>query len=254
MPVAELILVRHGESAGNVAREEAERSGADVIPVEARDADVPLTAVGARQADLLGHFLRAEGEAALPTAVWTSPYVRARQTAEAVIAASGLQLRPHVDERLRDKELGVLDTLTTHGVRNRFPGEAERRRWLGKFYYRPPGGESWADLALRLRSALWDIDRTEDGARVLVATHDAVISVLRYICEGLDEHQILRLAREELLVNTGVTRLRRAADGSWTVTAANQHDHLVPPFAATDLRTTHPAGPHGGQTQSRESA
>ena len=35
--------MRHGESTANVAREEAERARADVIPVEARDADVPLS-------------------------------------------------------------------------------------------------------------------------------------------------------------------------------------------------------------------
>ena len=253
MPVAELILVRHGESTGNVAREDAERSGAEVIPVDARDADVPLTDLGMLQAEQLGRFLAGD-EHTLPTSVWTSPYVRARQTAECIVAAAGLDARPRLDERLRDKELGVLDTLTTHGVRTRFPNEADRRRWLGKFYYRPPGGESWADLALRLRSVLWDIERIDDGGRVLVVTHDAVISVLRYICEGLDEQQVLQLARDELLVNTGVTRLRRDADGTWTVVAANQQDHLLPPFADTDLTTTHPAGPSGGRTQREASA
>lgn len=246
MAVAELILVRHGESTGNVAREHAEQSGAEVIPVEARDADVGLTELGVQQAEHLGRYLREVQPDALPTSAWSSPYVRARQTAECVIAASGLELRPRLDERLRDKELGVLDALTGHGVRTRFPNEAARRRWLGKFYYRAPGGESWADLALRLRSVLLDLDRFAPDQRVLVVTHDAVISVLRYICEGLDEHQVLALAREEQIVNTAVTRLRRAGPDSWEVTAVNRADHLVPPFAASDLRTTHPGGPVTG--------
>jgi broad specificity phosphatase PhoE len=243
MAVAELILVRHAESTGNVAREEAEASGAEVIPVEARDADVGITDLGARQAENLGLFLRRAGDTALPTRVWCSPYVRARMTANRIMSAAELPGRPRIDERLRDKELGVLDTLTTLGVRTRYPEEDQRRRWLGKFYYRAPGGESWADLTLRLRSLLLDLDVAEDGQRVMLVTHDAVITLLRYVCESLDEAQVLALAKSDALVNTGVTRLARDAAGGWQVTAANLHDHLLPAFAGDDLRTEHPAGP-----------
>jgi broad specificity phosphatase PhoE len=242
MAVVELILVRHGESTGNVDRERAEAAGAEVIPVEARDADVPLTDLGAEQARQLGRYLRSGGDAR-PTAVWTSPYVRARQTAQWIMSEAGLRGPVRVDERLRDKELGILDTLTARGVRARYPVEAERRRWLGKFYYRAPGGESWADLALRLRSLLPDLDRFAAGERVLVVTHDAVITLFRYVCEEMDEAQVLALARAEALVNTGVTRLARSADGSWTVRAANQHEHLLPAFAGADLRTHHEGDP-----------
>jgi broad specificity phosphatase PhoE len=241
MALAELILVRHGESTGNVAREQAETSGAEVIPVEARDADVGLTELGASQAHHLGLYLRGDGDPALPTSVWTSPYARARQTAELVASAAELNMQPRVDERLRDKELGVLDTLTSHGIRSRFPGEAERRRWLGKFYYRAPGGESWADLGLRLRSFLADLDRYGDDVRALVVTHDAVIMMARYVCEGLDERQVLALAKADPLVNTGLTRLLRTDDGAWQLVAANQQEHLLPDFAGADLRTVHPA-------------
>jgi broad specificity phosphatase PhoE len=239
MSVAELILVRHGESTANVAREQAEASGAEVIPVEARDADVGLSSLGALQAQQLGRFLRS-AHAGLPTSVWTSPYTRARQTADWIISAAELPLRPRVDERLRDKELGILDTLTTNGIRERYPMEVQRRRWLGKFYYRAPGGESWADLALRLRSLLFDVHRLEQDARVMLVCHDAVITMIRYVCEGLDEAQVLALATSEVLVNTGVTRLVRNVDGAWTVIEANRHDHLLPDFAGADLRTLHP--------------
>ena len=58
-----------------------------------------------------------------------------------------------MDERLREKEFGILDGLTTLGIRNGFPEQADFRKILGKFYHRPPGGESWCDVILRLRSA-----------------------------------------------------------------------------------------------------
>jgi broad specificity phosphatase PhoE len=47
--------------------------------------------------------------------------------------------------------------LTSHGIARRLPGEAARRARVGTLYHRPPGGESWADVALRLRTLLVEI-------------------------------------------------------------------------------------------------
>jgi broad specificity phosphatase PhoE len=139
-----------------------------------------------------------------------------------------LPLPLHVDERLRDRELGILDRLTSRGVVARYPEEARRRRYLGKMYYRPPGGESWADMALRLRSFLADLDRAPEGGCGLVVCHDAVILVLRYVLEELTEREILDLAASQSLGNGSVTRLARAdADGPWQTLEFNVQDHLT---------------------------
>jgi broad specificity phosphatase PhoE len=219
--VAELILVRHGESTANVAREQALAAGSDVIDVDVRDADVPLTDLGVRQSTSLGRWLREHCGGDLPTAVWSSSYLRARQTAEHVLSGAQLRLPVRVDERLRDKELGVLEMLTASGIRNRYPDEAERRRRLGRFYYRAPGGESWCDVALRLRSALRDLDADEPEGRVLITAHDAVITMFRYICEQMDEREVLAMADSVVLVNAGVTWLRRHAQG-WVTVEVNR--------------------------------
>jgi hypothetical protein len=50
-----LWVVRHGESAGNVARDAAHAAGVAVIDIETRDVDVPLSQLGERQAAALGH-------------------------------------------------------------------------------------------------------------------------------------------------------------------------------------------------------
>ena len=132
MAVAELILIRHGESMGNAAAAAANAAQAEVIAIDQRDADVPLSPVGLQQAEALGTGLRAALSGERASMIWSSPYVRAFQTAEVALNAAGLSLPIAVDERLRDRELGVLDLLTTIGVANRFALEAERRRWLGK--------------------------------------------------------------------------------------------------------------------------
>ena len=58
---------------------------------------------------------------------------------------------------------------------------------MGKFYHRPPGGESWADVILRLRSALNTINLLYCDRRVVVVCHQVVVLCMRYILEELDE-------------------------------------------------------------------
>jgi broad specificity phosphatase PhoE len=225
--VKQLLLVRHGESLGNVAREQAVAANADVIEIDRRDADVDLSELGEQQADALGHWLAAQPETERPQAVWSSPYVRALDTARRAVTKAGLDVPFTVDERLRDRELGVLDLLTGSGVNARFPDEARRRSWLGKLYYRPPGGESWADVVLRLRSVLLDLEARAGVERVLISTHDAIILLFRYVCEELDERALLDLAAHTSVVNASVTRIERRTDADrWQVTAFNESAHL----------------------------
>lgn len=243
--VVELMLVRHGESVGNVAASAAQRARQEVIDLNTRDADTPLSALGAEQATALGTWLKDASRTSGPDVVWVSPYVRAVQTATIALEAAGLDLPVHHDERLRDRELGILDLLTTTGVDERFPAEAARRRHLGKFYYRPPGGESWADLTLRVRSFLTDLDRWEADRRVLVVAHDAVLMTVRYVCERLTETEVLELGRRNPVRNAAVTRLVRrpryeAGPPRWELTVFNDDAHLE--------RQGTPATEHPGDT------
>ncbi|CAH0327620.1 hypothetical protein SRABI128_06287 [Microbacterium sp. Bi128] len=118
--------------------------------------------------------------------------------------------------------------LTSAGVEARLPEEAGRRRWLGKFYYRPPGGESWADVVLRLRSLLADLDTRHPGGGVLLVCHDAVILLIRYILEGLSEEQLLDIAAASPILNASVSRfVRPGGRGEWQLEAFNMADHLT---------------------------
>jgi broad specificity phosphatase PhoE len=240
--VTELILVRHGESEGNVAAARAHGTGAHEIDVPARDADVVLSDLGRQQASAVGLALAGMGPDARPEVLACSPYARARETARLACAAAGLDLPTHVDERLRDRELGVLDRLTVSGVEARYPEEAERRRWQGKFYHRPAGGESWADVVLRLRTWLSDLDRDLPGARVLVVSHDVVIALVRYVCEAMDETQVLDLARSTPMRNAALSRIVRE-EGRWSTVAYDEVAHL----RAADLPVTE----HKGERRAR---
>jgi broad specificity phosphatase PhoE len=202
-----LWIARHGQSAGNVARDAADAAGLAAIDLKIRDVDVPLSDLGHRQAGALGRWFAALPEAERPEIVFASPYVRARQTARAICEAGGVAAsarQPVVDERLREREFGLWDRLTTAGVRGKYPEQAEQRAILGKFYHRPPGGESWADVILRLRSALDTISLHHADRRVLIVCHQVVVLCLRYILEELDEAAILAIDKEGEVFNCGL--------------------------------------------------
>ncbi len=206
-----LWLVRHGQSTGNVANDEARRSGAELLDLQ-RDADVPLSELGEEQADAVGKWFSTLPAEQRPTLGLTSPYRRAHDTARRVLEhLPDVPLR--VDERLRDRELGILDLHTAAGIAARFPEEAARRRHLGRFYHRPPGGESWADVALRLRSLLTDPMLELDGQRVLCVSHEAPIHLVRYIIEQLTESDLLAALRDAPIGNCSLTRFERPAPG-----------------------------------------
>ena len=194
-----LYIVRHGESAGNVAREAAIEAGEPMIDIDVRDVDVPLSQLGQRQATAVGRWFGALPPDDRPNIVLTSPYLRSRHTAGLIVKTAGMNEDSYslmVDERLREKEFGILDRLTAVGVMEQFPDQAEFRRLLGKFYHRPPGGESWCDVILRLRSVTEMIAREYCGQRVLIVCHAVVVLCMRYILEHLTEAELLAIDKK----------------------------------------------------------
>ncbi len=202
---ASLWVVRHGESAGNVARDAAEAQGLERLELTHRDVDVPLSDRGRQQARALGRWTAQQPPDEQPTVLWCSPYVRAQETAQIALQTAGLDLPVVVDERLREREFGVLDGLTRRGITAQFPEESQRRGSLGKFYHRPPGGESWVDVALRLRAVLDDVRMDARGERVLLMAHQVVVLLTRYVLEGMDERTVLDVDAEAEVANCAVT-------------------------------------------------
>ncbi|MFC0204005.1 histidine phosphatase family protein [Novosphingobium soli] len=205
-----LWLIRHGQSAGNVARDAAHEGGLHRIELEHRDVDVPLSQLGREQAGALGRWFGQGEEGQRPEVVLCSPYVRAIETAELFRAAGGCDpdLRICIDERLREKEFGILDGLTTLGIREFQPEQAQFRQVLGKFYHRPPGGESWVDVIFRLRALLDTVSLHYAGRRVMIVAHQVVVLCMRYVIEQLSEAEILAIDAQGDVANCGVTQYR----------------------------------------------
>ncbi len=198
-----LWLIRHGESIGNVARHEAEKIRAKMIETPCREPDVELSKLGLEQSAKLGQWFAAQAEK--PTIIYSSPYLRAQVTAQILLNHSGIDLNLKTDERLRERELGVFDCLTKDGAMEKYPELCDLRERWGKFYFRPPGGESWTDVVVRLRSFIeTDLSKLADE-NVLLITHEVVIRCFRYILENLTEPEIMAIDRASDVENSAIT-------------------------------------------------
>jgi probable phosphoglycerate mutase len=220
--VAELILIRHGQSAANVAFTEANAQGLLESGITGRDADVELTDLGREQAATLGRWLTAPG----PDVVITSPYLRARETWRIAAESSELSLpAPTTDDRLVDRLTGDLEMLTLAAIAQQFPDEPARLKAEGEYAYRPPGGEAFPDIAVRLTSFLDDINREHAGRRVTIVAHDAVVLVMRAVIERLDWDEVTAIVAGGQVRNASVTRFD-GSSGRLVLTGYNKVDHL----------------------------
>ena len=216
-----LVIVRDGESEKNVVRANAHLKGHDEYPVDVREADVQLTERGRRQAIETGKALQPLGPFYRAS---VSPYLRTMQTAELIL--QGLDPAPplRTDERIREREMGTLDGLTASGVAKHFPAEYERMQREGRYYYRPPAGESYPDVALRVHSYLNSMRQNYAGENVLVVAHAVVIWVFRKVIERLSEQQLISMmAPGQEIKNCAVLQYDfDAATGRLQMRVANQ--------------------------------
>ena len=244
---ARLWIVRHGQSAGNVARDAAETKGLELIDLVTRDADAPLSELGHQQAAALSHWFAQMPEKERPCAFMASPFLRAQQTMWSVSDAIGVDRDEiHVDERLREKEFGIIDGYTIKGIQAKFPELHAQRAHVGKFYFRPPGGESWCDVILRLRSMVEVLRRDHVGDRVLIVAHQVIVNCFRYLLECLDEAAILAMDKAADVPNCGVTEYALEGQGGDIRFRQQRVNFVLPLLEAGASVTTakdQPAGP-----------
>lgn len=207
---SELYIIRHGESEANVANAAAIAAGDLELAPTGPDRDVTLSPRGISQAKALGGWLKSV--APPPATFICSPYRRCTETASIAIDTSGRSIPVQTDDRLRERALGSLDRVTPLGIRERFPHEAQERARVGKYVYRPPHGESWADVAQRLQPFVEDVRARFAGTPVAIVTHQVVVLCLRYLLEGLNVEELLAIDLLADVANGSVTSYRSDGD------------------------------------------
>ena len=203
-----LWLVRHGQSQGNVARDAAHEAGLLEIDIDiARRRRAAVRArhpPGRSRRPLVRRAARRRAAGSHPVVALCPRAPDRRGDLQGRARSPAAPARTIIDERLREREFGVFDRLTTDRHPQKYPEEAAHRAMLGKFYHRAPGGESWADVILRLRSMLNTINLHYCDRRVLVVCHQVVVLCMRYILEELDEAQILAIDKQAEVLNCGI--------------------------------------------------
>jgi len=191
MTTTTICLVRHGETDWNLNRR---YQGWE---------DIPLNEAGLGQARVVAQTIAGEEW----DAIVTSPLSRARQTAEAIAAALG------IDEIMEDPDL-----------RERGYGEAEGltlqerlAKWSDDTW---PGLEPWEVMQARAMAALARVAARHAGQRVLVVCHGGLINaVLAEVSNGEHGHGIT------VIQNTARTTLHHGPDG-WDIHTVTDASHL----------------------------
>jgi broad specificity phosphatase PhoE len=185
----DLVLVRHGESEGNEAVSRARAGDASMLDeVRTRHSSFwQLTARGREQAAHSGRCLRDEFPQGFDLH-HSSEYVRAMQTA-ALLDLPGAEWLLHPD--LRERSWGDLDRLTPEERREHFSASLQEKA-SAPFYWRPPNGESIAEVSARLIGLLHTLRHHCPQGRALLVCHGETIGALRAKLEQMSQLDFAR--------------------------------------------------------------
>ena len=198
----QLCIVRHGETAWNATH----RVQGQI--------DIPLNAIGLRQAQAVGGALKEEHF----DAIYSSDLTRARQTAEPI--ANLLATKIRLEKDLRERHYGIFERLTYAEVKLRYPEDYAR------FEARDPdyafsSGERLRDFSARSIAVFSGIVERHQGQRVLVFTHGGVLDKLYRFITGLP----LSAPRDFGIPNAGLNRVELAVTG-WQIRSWADIAHL----------------------------
>lgn len=198
-----IYLVRHCEAAGNIGR------------VFQGHIDAAISENGARQLDRLAERFRA-----VPLdAVYTSPLIRAYQTAEAVNRFHGLPLV--CDDALKEINGGVWEGVPWAELPHRYPQESEH--WIkAPWDFRAQDGEPMTDVYDRMAQALTRLATGNPGKTIAAVSHGCAIRNALCWAKGLPITELNSIAWCD---NTAVSVLE-FRDGRPHVVLENDNSHL----------------------------
>lgn len=193
MPI-DLVLVRHGESEGNLAKKKMKQGDDSHFTQAFRDrhsSQFRLTTRGVAQAKAAGDWLKANGLGRFDR-YYASEYVRAFETAGNL----GLEMLPeqrwYLDFFLRERDYGQFDVMTYEEREAKF-AEYVRNQERDGFFWAPPGGESMAGVALRLGRLLDTLHRECADKRVIVVCHGETMWAMRVRLERMTQTRFAEL-------------------------------------------------------------
>ena len=188
-----LRLVRHAQSVGNMMQVD-ERASYHVSSHA-----YPLTERGRNQAAITGEWLR---ENCAPfDAYYVSYYARAKETMTIMFPHE----KVYEDPRLAEAQRGIYHVMTRKEMEVRYPEELVRKEREGLYHYRPPGGENWPDIELRINSFLSTLSRDYEDQDVVMVVHGHWLILFQKAIERFTIEEALRRYHEGVVENASVT-------------------------------------------------
>lgn len=207
----DLVFVRHGESEGNVAKRRSEKGDNSVFTPEfmnRHSASFRLTPEGRRQAGKTGDWIRNEFPMGFDRYI-VSEYIRAMETASLLnIPRAEWFCEPYLTER----DWGELDICPEDERKAKF-GEALRKRKVEPFFWRPPNGETFVQLCMRLDRVFHTLHRECSDKRVIIPCHGEVMLAGRVRIERISQIEFKRIflskRREDRIFNCQIIHYTR---------------------------------------------
>lgn len=187
LPV-DLVIVRHGESEGNLYRELKDDGKRERL--HGRDThDYRLTDLGRNQAARAGEIVKSR--IGTFDRMYCSAYTRAIETAGHMnLPDSRFEIEPLIREIEMGKVKGIKDPTQEY--------KTMMKECLGKWWFRNAGGENFADLCLRLRLFLNHLREECRGMRVLLVAHGHVMRAFQVLLEDVKPYDFEEVLQRKL--------------------------------------------------------
>lgn len=190
MPI-DLVLVRHGQSEGNLASKHGYRGDNKHFTKEFKNRHSSkwrLTDQGISEAKSAGKWIK-ENISDRFDRYYTSEHTRAMETSRHLDMPNATWF---ADFFLRERDNGVLESISPDERNSKYSEEVKRRE-LDSFYWSPPGGESIANLCIRLKWMLDTLHRECSDKKVIVVCHGEVIKGFRVLLERMPQDKFLEI-------------------------------------------------------------
>ena len=199
-----IILVRHGQTEWNRVEHFRGRF------------NVPLNSTGLKQADQVAKRISSQWK---PTAVFTSPLIRAMQTAETI--ARKCHLSALATDGLVDIDYGLWQGLTPEEARTQWP------ELIANWFDHPrtveiPGGESLLQVRDRAMSTLKQISWLHTDQEIVLVSHTVVNRLILMGILGLGIDRFWHLRQEPCAMN-----IIEITGNDFTLVSMNDTYHLL---------------------------
>jgi broad specificity phosphatase PhoE len=195
----DIILVRHGQSEGNLAQKQSKKGDSTLWSEEFHKRHTSryrLTDLGREQAIAAGKWIK-ENISENFDSYYCSEYVRAKETAS-LLGFDGAEWLSEF--YLREQDMGVLANLSTNERKEKYSHEINRKH-LDAFYFAPSGGESIASCCIRIERWLQDIRVNCPGFRIVCVCHGNILKSLRIRLERMSQENWHLLDTDEYKTN-----------------------------------------------------